>query len=200
MTRLGVHEGLGGDTPGAGDPSWPKGCSTPCGVTLTNKTRGKVGQGLLLEDWLGITPLVSNCSHLYHSFLCFISLSVSSSPPLSIFFFFLRERWLWSWLWWWGVAGEAGSWIHTACCLRQGRWEHHSLRGPVTLKDRQLCFVLPIVNFIPYGVRMTFNFFEMKICANMVSNSHIQCDIYFYIRSKYERILMYWSGHFHLII
>lgn len=121
-------------------------------------------------------------------------------PSIIYFFFFLRERWLWSWLWWWGVAGEAGSWIHTACCLRQGRWEHHSLRGPVTLKDRQLCFVLPIVNFIPYGVRMTFNFFEMKICANMVSNSHIQCDIYFYIRSKYERILMYWSGHFHLII
>lgn len=47
---------------------------------------------------------------------------------------------------------------------------------------------------------MTFNFFEIKICANMVSNSHIQCDIYFYIYSKYERILMYWSGHFHLII
>lgn len=84
-------------------------------------------------------------------------------------------------------------------CLRQGRWEYHSLRGPVTLKDRQL-FVLPMINFIPYGVRMTFNFFGIKICANMGSNLHIQCDIYFYIHSKYERILMYWSGHFHLII
>lgn len=87
------------------------------------------------------------------------------------------------------------------CLLPEtGEMKHHSLRGPVTLKDRQLCFVLPIVNFIPSGVRMTFNFFEIKICANMVKNLHVQCDICFNIHSKYGRILMYWSVHFHLII
>lgn len=72
-----------------------------------------------------------------------------------------------------------------------GNMKHHSLRAPVTLKDRQLCFVLPVVSFIPYGVRMTFNFFEIKICANMVTNLHTQRDTYFYIHSKHERILMY---------
>lgn len=34
----------------------------------------------------------------------------------------------------------------------------------------------------------------------MVHYSHIQCDIYFYIHSKYKRILIYGSGHVHLII
>lgn len=33
--RLGVPEGLGGDTASTGDPNWPKKCSRPCDIVLS---------------------------------------------------------------------------------------------------------------------------------------------------------------------
>lgn len=39
--ELGIHEKLEGDITSAGDSNWPKGYSTPYGITLNKKTGGK---------------------------------------------------------------------------------------------------------------------------------------------------------------
>lgn len=64
---------------------------------------------------------------------CVLFLPLCHHSPYLLFFFF--ERQLWLWLQWWAVAREADP----HCCLRQ-EMKHHSLRGPVTLKNSQLCF------------------------------------------------------------
>ena len=40
-----MHKKLGGETAGTAHPSGPEGYSMPCDIMLSNKTRGKAGQG-----------------------------------------------------------------------------------------------------------------------------------------------------------
>lgn len=83
---------LGGDTSGTADPSWSQGCSTPRGVMLTNKARGKISRGYCWRTgwasphWWAIVFI---CITL--SCVLFLSLHVSMSSFPSLPFFFLRD-------------------------------------------------------------------------------------------------------------